>query len=66
MVDDSLGRMRFTGGRCAALSGTVCDAVACTIYDARPIVCRECQVGDDACTMARARYGLAPLPFAEE
>ena len=31
------------------------------IYELRPDVCRECQPGDDACTMARERAGLPPL-----
>jgi uncharacterized protein len=58
LIDDSLGRMRCTGERCAALSGEIGVATACTIYDVRPQVCRACLPGDDACRMARAHYGL--------
>ena len=58
LVDDSEGRMRCIGDRCAALAGEVGVATSCTIYLDRPDVCRACLPGDDACTMARARFGL--------
>jgi hypothetical protein len=53
--------MKCEGERCAALAGTVGDEVACAIYAVRPIVCRDCLPGDDACTMARAARGMAPI-----
>lgn len=53
--------MRCVGDRCAALSGEIGVATACTIYDIRPEVCRACEPGDDACTMARRRFGLHDL-----
>jgi len=53
--------MRCEGERCAALAGSVGTAVTCTIYAVRPIVCRDCLPGDDACTMARAARGLTPI-----
>jgi Fe-S-cluster containining protein len=61
LVDDAGNRMRSDGDRCAALVGAVGGATACAIYDARPDVCRACMPGDDACTMARRRFGLVPL-----
>lgn len=54
--------MDWTGESCAALDGIVGVAVRCTVYAARPIVCRDCMPGDDACTIARERYGMPPLP----
>lgn len=57
----NLSGMRCAGNRCAALSGKVGEATACTIYDHRPEVCRDCQPGDAACAMARDRHGLPPL-----
>jgi Fe-S-cluster containining protein len=60
-VDDALGRMRCEGDRCSALTGKVGVATACAIYPVRPLVCRECEPGDGACTMARVRIGLPPL-----
>ena len=57
-VDDSLGRMRCEGDRCAALVGDVGIATSCAIYTVRPDVCRACVPGDDACEMARRRFGL--------
>lgn len=57
-TDDRNGRMRWSGGRCAALDGTVGAAVSCVVYDVRPMVCRDCQPGDDACLTARRFHGL--------
>lgn len=61
LVDPSLARMRCVDNRCAALAGDVGVHTACTIYADRPDVCRACEVGDDACRMARARHGLPAL-----
>lgn len=55
------GRMRCTGERCSALVGTVGEATACAIYAQRPLVCRDCEPGDEACAIARSHFGLAPL-----
>jgi uncharacterized protein len=60
-VAANLSGMRCQGDRCSALSGKVGDATACTIYTVRPEVCRECQPGDEACSMARVRHGLPAL-----
>jgi Fe-S-cluster containining protein len=57
-VDDSLGRMRCEGDRCAALVGEVGIATSCAIYAMRPDVCKACVPGDDACEMARRRFKL--------
>ena len=68
LIDDAQGRMRCHGDRCAALVGEIGRATACSIYAIRPEVCRACLPGDDACGMARARYGLPPvdgLPLSE-
>jgi uncharacterized protein len=53
--------MRCAGDRCEALSGEIGIATACRIYEARPDVCRACMPGDDACTMAREKFGLRAL-----
>jgi Fe-S-cluster containining protein len=60
IAEDGSG-MRCEGERCAALAGRIGDETSCTIYAARPIVCRDCQPGDDACTMARAARDLPAL-----
>jgi len=57
-VDDARGRMRCVGDRCSALAGEVGMATSCTIYAVRPEVCRACLPGDDACRIARERFGL--------
>jgi Fe-S-cluster containining protein len=62
LVDDSLGRMRCVGDRCAALSGEIGKKTGCTIYAIRPIVCRDCQPGDPECLIARAKHGIGPTP----
>lgn len=61
-VDDERGRMRCEGERCSALVGQIGLATACAVYAVRPEVCRECEPGDDACRMARSRFGLPALP----
>jgi len=58
LVDDSGGRMRCHGDRCAALEGEVGVWTSCSVYAVRPEVCRACLPGDDACRMARARFNL--------
>lgn len=60
IADDGSG-MRCNGVRCSALKGTVGVATSCSVYADRPDVCRACEPGDDACQMARAKFGLAPL-----
>jgi Fe-S-cluster containining protein len=65
LVDDSQGKMRCEGDRCAALTGKVGAGTACSIYAVRPDVCRACQPGDPECNMARTRYGFAALTPAE-
>jgi uncharacterized protein len=61
LVNDRLSGMRCDDNRCAALHGKVGVAVACTIYQIRPEVCRTCMPGDAECVMARNRYGLPAL-----
>jgi len=67
-VDDSFARMRCDGDRCAALVGEVGISTTCAVYSVRPEVCRACQPGDEACQMARQRFGLwresQPKPIA--
>lgn len=58
LVAPSGSGMGCEGDRCAALAGEVGRWTACTIYAARPIVCRDCMPGDDACSMARERRGM--------
>jgi Fe-S-cluster containining protein len=60
-VDDGQNRMRCNGDRCTALRGEVGVATACAVYAVRPEVCRTCLPGDDACTLARLRFGLPPI-----
>lgn len=64
-VDDARGTMRCAGDRCVALQGEVGVATACAIYALRPEVCRDCLPGDDSCTLARTRFGLAPVTAPE-
>lgn len=61
LVDRDRNRMRCRGDRCAALVGEVGVATSCAAYDVRPDVCRDCMPGDEACNMARRRFGLGRL-----
>ncbi len=56
--------MRCDGARCSALLGEIGRSTACAVYAVRPEVCRACEPGDDACTMARRRFGLSEIPAA--
>jgi Fe-S-cluster containining protein len=58
-VDDENGRMRCDGNRCTALVGAVGVSVTCAVYAARPVVCRDCLPGDEACLIARRHHGMA-------
>jgi len=58
LVDHRRGRMRCSGDRCAALEGEVGVRTSCAVYSVRPDVCRTCEPGDDACNLARHRFGL--------
>lgn len=57
VAEDEHG-MRCTGGRCAALVGTVGQSTSCAIYPLRPDVCRACAPGDAECREARRHFGL--------
>jgi Fe-S-cluster containining protein len=59
-IDRQLGGIRCDGNRCSALVGEVGVATTCRIYSIRPDVCRACEPGDDACRLARDRFGLRP------
>lgn len=61
LIAKNLSGMRCVGTRCSALAGKVGEAAHCTIYAARPHVCRACEIGDDECLIARDRHGLAPI-----
>lgn len=69
-VTATLVRMRGTDDaspRCIALAGDIGRSVRCTIYPERPSPCRDFApyaalgMAEDACTRARARYGLPSL-----
>ncbi|MCX8522217.1 MAG: YkgJ family cysteine cluster protein [Rhodoferax sp.] len=63
-VNGSTMRMRGTDHvpiRCAALTGTLGQQVACGIYEWRPSPCREFEEGSAACAKARSRNAMAPL-----
>ena len=62
LVSASGSGMRCEAHRCSALAGAIGRHAACTIYAVRPLVCRDCQPGDDECNMARAKYGFPALP----
>lgn len=57
----ALNGMRCLGSRCSALAGEVGKATTCQVYEVRPEVCRVCEPGDEACTMARLARGLTAI-----
>ncbi|MBI5110154.1 MAG: YkgJ family cysteine cluster protein [Rhodocyclales bacterium] len=69
-VGQDLVCMRGTASspsRCVALRGAIGQSVSCAIYEFRPAVCRDFAPlaavgrGDEACSEARRRHGLARL-----
>lgn len=65
LVAADLSGMRCENDRCLALAGVVGEGASCTIYELRPMVCRECQPGDPECDLARRTHGMDPLTPAE-
>jgi uncharacterized protein len=60
-IAKNLSGMACDGDRCSALTGKVGEHTACSIYAARPDVCRACLPGDDACAIARAKWGMGAI-----
>ena len=53
--------MRCFGNRCSALEGEVGSRVSCSVYETRPLVCREFQLGTEDYLMVRRRYDIEPV-----
>jgi uncharacterized protein len=64
LVNERGSGMRCEADRCAALKGKIGEMTSCSIYAARPEVCRTCMPGDAECTMARRKFGLPALAAA--
>lgn len=58
-VNDAVGCMLSIDNRCTALAGKLGEHVACQVYEVRPIVCRDCQPGDEECLIARRHFGFS-------
>jgi hypothetical protein len=52
------GRMRCDGNRRSALRGEIGQKVACSIYEHRPIVCRQFAPETEGCLMARNHFKI--------
>ncbi len=50
--------MKMSHGHCTALKTSAPDRVLCTVYDARPTLCRAFEPGSESCEEARARQAL--------
>jgi Fe-S-cluster containining protein len=55
-----VGTRAYRGGlrACVAFRGEIGGFCGCSIYDARPNICRQFEAGDALCREARARLGL--------
>jgi uncharacterized protein len=62
LISANQSGMKFEENRCSALIGEIATWTSCSIYNVRPMVCRDCVAGDDACSMARIKVGLPTLP----
>jgi uncharacterized protein len=61
LISASGSGMRCDANRCAALNGDIGSHATCTVYAVRPLVCRDCQPGDEECSIARAKYGFSAI-----
>lgn len=58
LIDFDHGRMQSHGNRCVALAGEIGRRAHCSVYENRPLVCREFQAGSEDCLMVRRSFGL--------
>jgi len=58
LIDFGHERMQCYGDRCSALVGEIGTLAKCSVYENRPLVCREFQSGSDDCNMVRRKFNL--------
>ena len=58
LIDFDHGRMLCHGNRCSALLGELGNRAQCSVYENRPLVCREFQPGSEDCIMVRRSFDL--------
>jgi hypothetical protein len=58
LIDFERQRMLCHGDRCAALAGEIGRRARCSVYENRPLVCREFQAGSEDCVMVRRSFDL--------
>jgi len=58
LIDFEHGRMLCYGQRCAALMGEIGCRAHCSVYNNRPLVCREFQAGSEDCISVRRSFNL--------
>ena len=58
LIDFDNGRMLCHDNRCSALAGEVGSSAQCSVYERRPLVCREFQSGSEDCIMVRRSFDL--------
>ncbi len=58
LIDFEHERMQCYGNRCSALVGNIGTSAVCSVYQHRPLVCREFQAGSDDCIMVRRSFDL--------
>ena len=59
LIDLDHERMQCYGNRCSALVGEIGSRAQCSVYQNRPLVCREFQQGSDDCIMVRRSFDLS-------
>ena len=58
LIDLEHERMQCYGDRCSALDGDIGSRALCSVYEHRPLVCREFQSGSEDCLMVRRTFDL--------
>jgi Fe-S-cluster containining protein len=73
IISDPEDRLAMLGTRrngedvcvCIALTGTVGRRVSCSIYEARPALCRQFEAGSPECHDARRAFGMTTNVLAD-
>ena len=58
LINFDYERMQCYSDRCSALVGEIGREAQCSVYENRPLVCREFQPGSEDCIIVRRRFDL--------
>jgi uncharacterized protein len=59
LQSDAFYMRQTKSGRCIALKGRIGKSCSCSIYQERPLTCREFEPGSPDCLEAREKYAIS-------